>query len=881
MNAIAKTLAVDVVASPFRETETWFVPVGANCAWLVENAPDLVTRDPVHVVVLIGGEPCPSEVWRWVKPKPDVSVAIVVVPKDDDAFQFATTALQITSAFVGFVNPLAGVGLAVGGGLLLEAFRPKPKRGGVTSQDGAIVEDTSAGVSINQLRPDQQIPAVPGEHSVSLPLLAPPYIDIVGDKEVVFMLAGLQGAHELEDKELNEVEIAEFADSVTFAEDNGLSGLPPNLTIYDKIVIQEEINQEFELWDTLADPSAALFGPYNELIDQSNPTTSRPRKHFASSGIGPDEIWLHFLMPNGFSTDTSDRVGTAFTIELRRRGTTTWRKLPYIRMTTREGIDRQFRFSIKLIFSADPASLPTGFGEPWDEILSFAPLPADRVGDDDNNQDWQSDNYFDNGSNDDADHVGEFGDRLEIYLDPDDATDPWPKDQYEIRIEKGYTISSAEITTTFAGDSRYHSTVGAGLGETVKTLEGTQNNTADTSRKVSTTIWTRIASVWNEAPVTAPNIAYIELRGEAVQINSLTSLARGYTDVFNGADWNVEALSKDPSAWYRRVLTDKYHARPLPESLLDDVSLQAWSVDNAAKGYEFNAVIEGGTTVEDMLRSTTIAGFAKTLRSDKWGVWIDEDLTNVVPTMVLQPANTSEFQVEKELDVLPDALRVSFRDRENGYRQDEVLIDNTGAVVDGGTVVEAVELVGKVTLAEARIWGRRLLLERQERTALYGLTVSIRGFQAKRGDLIGASHDVLDKTFSFGEVEEVFEDGAGNATGLRLLGPLRLSEAATEDIFAVEDFFDAADIFNVSQSWGVAIELTDGTVRIEPIDEITDSDIVTFTTPFTKPASLKEGAWVGSGPLGTETRRFIIADIQPGDEDTARLVLIDEAPSIH
>jgi len=424
MNAITPTLNVDVVASPFRETEVWFVTTGVTCKWLVENAPELITREPEHIVVLIGGEVVPPEMWHLVRAKVDVPVAVVVSPLGDDAFQFATTALQITSAFVGFVNPLAGIALAVGGSLILEAFRPKPKAPGVPDVEGqGLSSDTSAGSGINLLRPDEQIPAVPGEFRVSLPLLAPSYVDIDGDKEIAVILCGLQGAHDLKEFELNDADIANFSDSVTFNEDNGLSGDAPNLSIYDRTVIQETFNERFDLYRT--DPSGSI-APYKELIDQSNPTT-RPTKIIKTSGQSPNEIWLHFVLPDGFrATDSTVDVGTGFTIELRRKGLESFRKLPYIRMIVPGDahLNRPYRFYVRLKFQADPVSVPTNIGPPWDEILSSAPIPSLINDEDLGNQDWDADPYFDNGSDDQALHVAEFDDGLEIYLDPDDPTNP-------------------------------------------------------------------------------------------------------------------------------------------------------------------------------------------------------------------------------------------------------------------------------------------------------------------------------------------------------------------------------------------------------------------------------------------------------------------------
>ena len=886
-------IAVTVSLSPFETAYQWHkrldVPVlpieGKSLQWLVENAPDLKRCHWDNVVVAINGDIVDRGLWPRVRPRAswNVVVEIAVVPKGEDGFNILSLAVNITAAFAGFSNPLVGIGIALVGGAIISAFRPKAKGDNLRVPEGpGATQNRSAGTSINALSPFEQIPAVIGKMRVTLPLLNPAWTAIENEDQKVFMLFGLQGRHKWEEIELNGIDTDEQGDTVEIETREGTVN-DAALTLITQTVVQQKLDMELGDWDVVPDLSAGGFA-WITLADQTNPTTSRPTQHYVTSGDGPDEIVFDFLMPNGMSGPGVD-VGTALEIETKLKGDVTWRALPYVKL---QMVDRLqlFRFAIHFKFEGDPSPLPTNQGEPWDEILHTTNTPEAPLSfqNEQNNANWSADSYFGTGSPLDALHVAEFQDRIEVYLDPA-ASPGWAKGQYEFRFRKGYTQSPI----VNAGQNRYHLVFDESPGGAPGPPGYITSANAPSNTVVGKMFLSAIRSVWNDDPVVEDEIAKVAIVATNTQVNSVTALASGYTEIFSNGVWDEIAVTSNPAAWYRRALLDKFNARPLPDNLIDDVALGTWYDFCETEGLEVNAIIEGGTTIEDVLNLCAVAGRAKTLRASKWGVWIDQDRSADPPKQMFTPRNSQDFTVDITYDEIPDILRMKYFDSADEYRQKEVLVDSTGTEVlpenvTNEQLIESIEATGKVTTAEVLAHGKYLLLQMQKRTARFGFNAAVESLHSTRGDLVGLGHDVVSRTFGMARVVSVTTSGASpdQITGLVLDSELPLSEHG-EDFFAPTDFFAASDFFDLDNPSGIWMRFTDDQVVTKQINETDDTNTITFTTPFSVASAtgLKPGVLIGSGPLNSEFRRLIIENIEPTEDFHARIIAVDEAPDIH
>jgi hypothetical protein len=102
-----------------------------------------------------------------------------------------------------------------------------------------------------------------------------------------------------------------------------------------------------------------------------------------------------------------------------------------------------------------------------------------------------------------------------------------------------------------------------------------------------------------------------------------------------------------------------------------------------------------------------------------------------------------------------------------------------------------------------------------------------------------------------------------------------------QNVEAVQDMATLTDILNINQSMGVVIRLDDGSTITKTLSDVTDSNICTFTTPFTFAGSgLAAGQMVLAGIAGKESRRMIVMDMEASGFESRTLILADEGSSL-
>ena len=83
-----------------------------------------------------------------------------------------------------------------------------------------------------------------------------------------------------------------------------------------------------------------------------------------------------------------------------------------------------------------------------------------------------------------------------------------------------------------------------------------------------------------------------------------------------------------------------------------------------------------------------------------------------------------------------------------------------------------------------------------------------------------------------------------------------------------------------SGTTGVAISTLNGTVVLGETATVGPAREITFSTALEDDDAIAEGCMASFGVVGEEYGRFIVDDIQPASDSMARVVLVDEAPSV-
>ena len=396
-----------------------------------------------------------------------------------------------------------------------------------------------------------------------------------------------------------------------------------------------------------------------------------------------------------------------------------------------------------------------------------------------------------------------------------------------------------------------------------------RRTTPDTSSSqiLDQVTWTALRSFTDEDPISFPH----PLAKTAIRIKATGQLT-GIVDQLNAVvtsilpDWDepsqtwIERATSNPASIFREVLQGTANARPLPDARIDLAALQAWHEICAAEGREFNMVRDFAGSVQGALDDVAAAGRAARSRTDgKWGVVVDTP--GKVPVQHFTPRNSFGFSGRIVYPDLPHAWRVRFVDRDEAWRQNEMLVFDDGFDATNATEFEGLELAGVTDAAQVWRDGRYHIATARLRRETFTFSADVEHIVCTRGDMILLTHDVIEAGLASGRIKSVIVDGGGNATGLVL-----------DEVAPME----AGKSYGISIRTEANVRLTEG-VDTDPGDQTT----ITLTNPI--PAANVPAAddLFGFGELGQETLELLIKGIEPKNNLEARIVALAAAPAVH
>ena len=859
-----KMIPVSVRTRPLGPATQRYEPEGATLAEIVERS-EIRPALYGHTRVCIRGDMIPQRWWHQVKPRAakNAVVEISVVPTGGDS---VLTGLNFLAAGVSLVNPFAGFAIGFGGKLIVDTvggiFGQK-KGKGQSDGRGLVATQNEAGTTLNPITPFDQVWRVLGTMNVAPQMIANPYTDLEGEDQIAYLLFGLAGPHTWTTTFVNNVDTDDQSDQIEVETLQGLSTDSEN-TLVTLSVLPEIIDRPMSQFKFLESASNQIYIAAAGSTDaEILAAKSKPHVHTTSST--PDEVWITLSFPNGLNENGTSVVSTCFRLRIREHGGT-WRNGPELRFQGSQV--RPFKYMIKLIWSGtEPsASAPATTKRVYKamrDVSDPAPGPA-FVG----NGDFTADDWFGT-SGADADHIFVYDERVEIYLDPNDATDPWPQGQYDVEILQGCG-RTGEFTTATGIYTDISGSDGGGF-----FMNDAQNG------QIYAATLESFQSVENTYPVSDTGIALLAVKAKNVQVNSVTADVSGMVPIKTTGVWGVSAsVSDNPAAYWRDAALDTLsaglNAEPVGLSVIDETSIDAWYDYCVTNSVEINSIWKGGS-VDNVTQFCAAMGQARQVRSDTWGASIEQDRSGDDPVQLFTPRNSRNFKGSKGFEKRPHALNITYQNSADEYRTTTRTVYDDGFSASNATRFEASTLDGKVTAAEVDAFGLIELRERRLRSTGYSLDVPIESLISQRGDLVGVAHDLVSHRHSFARVLEILDNGT-NVTGLVLDATLKLG--GTLSVWALDSVWTVPDLWSTPDAQ-VAMRYSDGSIVVKAIDEQLNTDTVTFTTPFTIPAGLVVGSLVSCGPADNEFKRMIIFDMEPGPEGSARLLLKDEAQDIH
>jgi hypothetical protein len=827
-------------------------------------------------VITVNGMPVPREMWGRVKPKPLVRGVQTVVRfhapvhgggggRDGGKNVFAVVAaigLTLLSGAVGagllkgalgakFAAGAVGANLAAGGislvgSLLLNALVAPPAVD-IGGNDDASRRNASA--QGNLLEPNGPVPRVVGERRVFPPLVTEPLVTLDGDDEVVEAVYALAGPHRLQSIRIGAAVAADMA-GVQVQTREGWPGEPP-LTLVRRYGRTDAVQQELRA-HVPSETSGASMASVDPVLGIPQPMTVATRQ-------APDEHQLQLIWPQGLFRPAadSDRLRVAFRVRIREVGEADWINLPEVHFRAAES--RQMRAAIRLIWGRPlrgATDVSTGAG--FVEFRSTAPgqtaSPATAP--------WVADAYFYAGSGDTylwQNNAGSsglrnvVGTRYEARFHLDETV--FPKGRYEVEIKRASAIRDATWSPagyTVGGNLRdLFAYVGAG--QIPYTREGTTDTTA----------LLRSVSIWNSSPARKSDCALIAVKARNVQLDRVSVLAGGWVQDWNGTDWTDWAVTSNPAPNLRAIYSGPMNADPLPERLLDDVTLLEWRTRCIAEGYTADALFTG-QSVGECARIVAACGYADPYMAEVWGVAQDYDRSDDAPVQVFTGRNSRGFSWRRAFPRMPDGFRVTFSDAAQDYEPRQIFVRRPGAA--RSSVIEQVSYEGITTEAAARARALYDLRQMELRGTFYSLEAPAEFAVCRKGSLVVVQHDSLASTSGQGRV---VSGGTGRIT-LDTVVPLYNEP----DVHALTDVHAVADMHLVGAVSAARVRRSDGSVETHELAcETGESDELVFATEV-DPVS--EGDLVSVGALRRDHLRLVVLGVEPGPDYTARLTMVDE-----
>lgn len=380
-----------------------------------------------------------------------------------------------------------------------------------------------------------------------------------------------------------------------------------------------------------------------------------------------------------------------------------------------------------------------------------------------------------------------------------------------------------------------------------------------------------LKSVQDEPPINVTGRCLVAMRIKATdQLNGIVdqfnAIATAKLAQWNGSAWTTPTATRNPAWAFAEVLRGSANRNPVPDSQINGDDILAWAnacdalaQDGEAK-WRFDAVVDFSTTVFELIRDIAAAGRASFAVVDGLHTVV-RDVEQTTPIQHFTPRNSWGFNSTKIFIDDLHGVKCRFVNPDRDWQQDEVIAYADGYDSSNATEFGALELWGCTTQNQAWREGRYHIAVSELRPEIYKLQADIENLVCTRGDLVRVTHDVTGWGQRGARITVVTTDGGGNATHITL---------------------DEQVTMEASKSYNVRIRASDGTSSLHNV--VLDVGTVTqleFSTPIAPGSIPVQGDLVMFGEQSLESVELVVQSIEPRNDLSAVITLLDAAPAIH
>lgn len=376
-----------------------------------------------------------------------------------------------------------------------------------------------------------------------------------------------------------------------------------------------------------------------------------------------------------------------------------------------------------------------------------------------------------------------------------------------------------------------------------------------------------IRSIKNDhavADARAEQITLIALKLKAsTKINSLVEElnfeAQSYLNCYDSKSrkW-IKKLSSNPAAAAIYAMQGEMSQQKLSDSDINWNSFEKLYDWCENKNYECNEYVYNSINIADLLSSIGSTCRAEIVR--QFGqITVIQDIERDGFTQIFTPRNSWDYQEQILFPSIPDALSLSFPDKDSGYALQELKVYNTptGNRDSEPDTIQDVQLWGVTSNEQARKLGMYQYAVTKNRPLVHKFSADFEYLLCQKGDWIKYAGDIALAGITQGRIKEVIREN-GLITGI-----------ITDEELPME----------YNKKYAIRIRKNDGSAIIKELMNLGESsNRAKFVTPFVD--DINDDDLFVYGYRGSETIDLIVTDIQAGDDLTADIIAVEYSPEI-
>lgn len=375
-------------------------------------------------------------------------------------------------------------------------------------------------------------------------------------------------------------------------------------------------------------------------------------------------------------------------------------------------------------------------------------------------------------------------------------------------------------------------------------------------------------------PERANQLTLIEVKIKASEklqnvVKQLNFVAQSKLPSYSGdgsgsARW-IDRLSSNPAAASIYAIQGGFAQQRLSDSEIDWPAFERLYNWCSAHEYECNAYLAESIPISNLLSTIASTCRAEILRLNG-KITVIQDIERDSFTQLFTPRNSHDYSEQIALADIPDALNLTFVDKNNGYAENFARVYNTpnGNYAGEPDTTQEVQLWGVTSDEQARKIGMYNYAVTKHRFIIHKFSADFEYLMCTKGDWIKYAGDLALAGITQGRITDIGTDAQGKTTAFECDEELPMESG---------------------KSYGMRVRKADGQSVIIYLENVErSSKVAILSSAIEASASPQPGDLFTFGEVSgaklDDAIDLIITDIQCGENLSADLTCVEYSPEI-